>query len=202
MSDEKSLELSGLQAAVTPASPLTNGSRVGYFPVSSIKLVVMNFCTLGAYQYYWFYKNWQLIKERESLDISPFWRTFFAVMYCFPLFWKIEGSGDVLHLRQSISFSVLAGGWVLFSVLSMLPDPYWFVSFLSVVCLVPVQQYINLINEQLAPGHDPNTYFTAWNIVAVVVGGSFFILAFIATILASEYSDLPSSVIDTFLSPK
>ena len=186
MSDEKALERSGIQAELTPAPPLTNGSRVSYFPVSLVKLVVMHFCTLGAYQYYWIYENWRLIKERECLDILPFWRTCFAVIYCFPLFGEIEGSGKLLHLRQSISSGILAGGWVLSSVLSMLPDPYWLVSFLSVVFLVPVQQQINRINEQVAPGHDPNKHFTAWNIVAVVVGGSVFVLALIVTFVAKE----------------
>ena len=179
MNDEKGLEHSGIKAEPTSAPPLTNGLRPNYFSVSMVKLVVMNFCTLGAYQYYWFYENWQLIKERESLDILPFWRTFFAVIYCFPLFGKIETTGDLLHFRQLIPSGVLAAGWILLSVLSMLPDPYWLVTFLSIVFLVPVQQQINRINEQLAPGHNPNKNFTAWNIVAIVVGGSFFILALI-----------------------
>jgi hypothetical protein len=179
MSDNKALGRSGLQAEPIPAPPLTNGSRVSYFPVSLVKLVVMHFCTLGAYQYYWLYENWRLIKEREYSDIRPFWRTFFAVFYCFSLFEKIEGSGKLLHLRQSISSGVLAGGWALFSVLSILPDPYWLLTFLSVVFLVPVQQQINRINGQLVPGHDPNQRFTAWNIAAVAVGGSFLVVALI-----------------------
>jgi hypothetical protein len=184
MSDEKPLERSRIQTEPTPAPRLTNGSRVSYFPVSLVKLVVMHFCTVGAYQYYWFYKNWELIKERECSDITPFWRTCFAVIYCFPLFRNIEGSGKLLHLRQSISSDVLAGGWVLFSVLSMLPDPYWLVTFLSVGILVPIQRQIDRINEQVAPGHNPNNRFTGWNIVAVVLGGSVFALALIGTFVA------------------
>lgn len=186
MSDEKALERSGIQAELTPSPPLTNRSSVSYFPVSLVKLVVMHLCTLGAYQYYWIYENWRLIKKREGSDIQPFWRACFAVIYCFPLFGQIEGNGKSLHLRQSISSNVLAGGWVLSTVLSMLPDPYWVISFLSVVFLVPVQQQINRINEQVAPGHDPNKQFTAWNIVAVVVGGSVFVLALVVTFIAKE----------------
>jgi hypothetical protein len=186
MSDEETLARSGINAEHTPTSLRADDSRPTYFPVSLVKLVAMNCCTLGAYQYYWFYENWQLIQKRESMDIRPFWRTFFAVVYCFPLFEKIERTGDLLNLRQFISSNVLAGGWVLLSVLSMLPDPYWLVTFLSVVFLVPVQQQINWINERLAPGHDPNKNFTAWNILAVVVGGSFFVLAVTITFFAME----------------
>ena len=115
------------------------------------------------------------------MDILPFWRTCFAVIYCFQRFEKREDSGKLLHLRQSISSRVLAGSWVLLSVLSILPDPYWLVTLLSIVFLVPVQQQINRINEQLVPGHDPNNHFTAWNLVAVVVGGSVFVLVLIGT---------------------
>jgi hypothetical protein len=49
---------------------------------------------------------------------------------------------------------------------------------------VPVQQQINRINEHVAPGHDLNKHFTAWNIVAVVVGGSVFVLALVVTFIA------------------
>ena len=36
-----------------------------YFPVSNTKLVLLSVCTLGLYEFYWFYKNWALVKERE-----------------------------------------------------------------------------------------------------------------------------------------
>ena len=184
MSDEKMLERSRLQVEPTPSPALTNGSRVSYFPVSLVKLMVMHCCTWGAYQYYWFYKSWQIIREREHVNILPFWRTVFAVIYCFQHFEKIEDSGKLLHLRQSISSRVLAGCWVLLSVFSIPPDPYWLGTLLSPVFLVPAQQQINRIYEQLAPGHDPNKHFTAWNIVAVVVGGCVFVLALIGTFAA------------------
>ena len=57
------------------------------------------------------------------------------------------------------------------------------VTLLSIVFLVQVQQQINRINEQLVPGHDPNKHFTAWNLVAVVVGGSVFVLVLIGTVV-------------------
>ena len=184
MSDENALERSGLKLECISASPLTNDQTVRYFPVSLVKLVVMNLCTWGVYQYYWFYENWKLIQKREGSDISPFWRTCFAVIYCFPLFETIECRAKLLSLRPAISSGILAGGWVFLSVLSMLPDPYWLVTFFSVVFLVPVQEHINRINEQSAPGHNPNTRFTAWNIVAVIVGGSVFVLAVVVTFVA------------------
>jgi len=45
-----------------------------FFAVTTFKYVLMFVCTFSFYQIYWFYKNWQLIKEREGfagLRISP-----------------------------------------------------------------------------------------------------------------------------------
>jgi len=53
-----------------------------FSPVSKTKLAVMSICTLGMYDLYWFYKNWGLVKDRNNLEIKPFWRAFFAFFYC------------------------------------------------------------------------------------------------------------------------
>jgi hypothetical protein len=78
---------------------------------------------------------------------------------------------------------VLASGWILSSMLLILPDPYWLVTYLSILFLIPVQQAANRINESLVPRHDRNERFTAWNKVAVVIGGVLFIVSVIATIV-------------------
>jgi hypothetical protein len=154
-----------------------------YFPVSITKFVVMHCCTLGAYQFYWFYENWKIIREREQTAISPFWRTFFAFIFCYPLFEAIRDSAASLKMPQLASPHVLATVWVLLSMLWILPDPYWLASFLSIGLLVPIQQMANGINQSLAPNADRNDRFTAWNKVAIVIGGPLFIIGVIAAFL-------------------
>jgi len=68
-------------------------------------------------------------------------------------------------------------------MLFLLPDPYWLVNFLSVFFLIPVQKTAIRINESLVPGHDRNERFSAWNMVAVVIGGSLFMLGVTAVFL-------------------
>jgi hypothetical protein len=176
MRDEKAEEGSKAQTKATPESLSARNSKPIYFPVSLTKLVVMNFCTWGVYQFYWFYENWKLIQEREQSEISPFWRTFFAFIYCYVLFQKVQSAATSLEIRQSISPNALASGWLLLSLLLVLPDPYWLVNFLSVFFLIPVQQNANRINESLVPGHDRNERFSFWNKVAVAIGGVLFIV--------------------------
>jgi hypothetical protein len=183
LKDENDLERPDTHSATAAGISSASDSKPIYFPVSLTKFVVMHFCTLGAYQFYWFYENWKLIREREQSEASPFWRTCFAFIYCYALFEKIRSSAASLKIGQSISVQVLASGWILLSVLLILPDPYWLVTYLSILFLLPVQQAVNRINESLVPGHDRNERFTAWNKVAVVIGGVLFIVSVIAIFL-------------------
>src|SRR5215510_10043913 len=176
MGNEKAQGTSDAQTGATPVSLAARNPLPIYFPVSLRKLVVMNFCTWGGYQFYWFYENWKIIQKREQSEVSPFWRTFFAFIYCFALFEKVQSAAASLQIRQSLPPSALASGWVVSSMLFLLPDPYWLVNFLSVFFLIPVQKTAIRINESLVPGHDRNERFSAWNMVAVVIGGSLFML--------------------------
>jgi len=49
----------------------TLASDPPFFAVSVLKLFVMCVCTFGIYQFYWFYKNWQRIAERDRETVWP-----------------------------------------------------------------------------------------------------------------------------------
>ena len=85
-----------------------------------------------------------------------------------------------------VSAGFLAVCWIVVTILSRLPDPYWLVSFLAVFFLVPVQSAINSINEKHFPEHDRNSRPTAWNMVAVAVGGPFFVFCVYATLYMQD----------------
>jgi hypothetical protein len=48
--------------------PLTIPAKCMFFPVSLFKLTVMSLFTLGLYEIYWFYRNWQLIKAMNPSE--------------------------------------------------------------------------------------------------------------------------------------
>ena len=52
---------------VLPAQPDSGPSL--FFPTSKTKLMVMYLSTFGFYGYYWFYKNWEFLKE--ALPVLP-----------------------------------------------------------------------------------------------------------------------------------
>ena len=183
LNDENNQESLDTHSADTAVVSSASESKPIYFPVSLTKFVVMHFCTVGLYQFYWFYENWKLILEREQSEASPYWRTFFTFIYCYALFEKVRSSADSLKVGHSISVQILASGWVLLSTLLILPDPYGLIALLSILFLIPVQQAANRVNELLVPGHDRNERFTAWNKVAVVIGGLLLILVVIGTFI-------------------
>src|SRR5262249_41429933 len=120
MGNEKAQWSSDAQTGSSSVSLAASNPQSIFFPVSLAKLVVMNFCTWGGYQFYWFYENWKIIQKREQSEVSPFWRTFFAFIYCFALFQKVQSTAASLQIRQSIAPVTQASGWSILSMLFML----------------------------------------------------------------------------------
>jgi len=160
-------------------------SRVAtmYFPVSLLKLAVMSICTFGVYELYWFYKNWTAIKERSEPEIMPLGRAFFALLFCYSLFSEIRATAKSRAIQDAVPAGPLAAGWIIFTLLGRLPDPYWLVSLLSIAFLLPVQEAVNEINATVDPKHDSNSTFTRWNVVAIVAGGLLLALVLVAEFL-------------------
>lgn len=147
-----------------------------FFPVSIAKFVVLSVCSLGIYDLYWFYKNWQLVRAREKSDISPFWRTTFAYFFCYPLFKQIRDNDLQIGGTGTLPAGALATGWIVVTLLWQMPDPYWLAAVLACVFMLPVQIVANRINSVAAPNHDRNTRFTLWNWLTVAIGVAILVL--------------------------
>jgi hypothetical protein len=178
MSDDTSLPLDtsvyAPPKAIDPPLPTSGSKRPPiFFATSPLKLVVMSTVTLGFYELFWFYANWQRLKRRGHPRISPFWRTFFALFFCYSLFRTVKQTARAEKIAARFSPGLLALGWVLVKFLSVLPKAGWVLSYGAVFLLVPIQMTMNDVNRALYPNHDPNTRFTAWNIVGIVLGGLF-----------------------------
>jgi hypothetical protein len=153
------------------------GRPATFFAVSPLKLVVMSVVTLGGYELFWFYANWQRLRRRTMPRISPFWRTMFVYFTCYSLFKTVRETAHSANVGARFSPLLLAIGWVVTTLLWKLPSAAWLITYAAVFFLIPVQITMNKVNEVLDPGHDPNTRFTAWNIVGIVLGGLLLALA-------------------------
>lgn len=174
-------------AVVADAMPFAaESAETPFFPVSVAKLLVLSICTLGLYEVYWFYKNWQRIKAREGSDISPVPRALFSVFYCYPCFARIRDFEAPTLAKSALAAGPLATAWIITTLLHKLPDPFWLVSMFAVGFVAPVQAHANRINAACSPDHDPNSRFSFWNWVAVVLGSLFVTLAVFATLFPSK----------------
>jgi len=141
-----------------------------FFAVSLLKFAVMSLFTLGLYELYWFYRNWQRIRVRQQRDIKPSLRTMFALIYCYPCFREIRKTGLQIVAGTAPPMGLLAAGWTVMYLAFQLPKPGWLIAIFSWVFIVPVQAYVNQINLEAVPEHDRNSRFTAWNWVGICVG--------------------------------
>ena len=67
-------ELRTVVNASAPAEPV-------YFYVPPSRIVLFSILSCGAYELYWIYRNWCYIRDRDTLVISPFWRSTFGLLY-------------------------------------------------------------------------------------------------------------------------
>jgi hypothetical protein len=146
-----------------------------FFSVSPVKLLVMSIATFGVYEIFWFFANWQRMKKRGQ-NVSPFWRTLFATIFCYSLFKTVKETATSSGIPARFSPGFLAVGWIVTTLMWRLPDPGWLVANAAVLFLLPVQKSMTDVNEALYPGHDPNARFTAWNVAAIAFGAVVFVL--------------------------
>ena len=144
-------------------------SQFLYIPLS--RYIIMSIITFGIYQVYWIYKNWEYLKNRDNLNIHPFWRGIFGIFTIHELLKKIHDD-PILNKNKSAEFnhSSLATGWVIISICSYifsrifdslyLGDLGFIIILVFLVIelsfLIPVQRYINEVNARVTPA--PNYY--------------------------------------------
>jgi hypothetical protein len=163
-----------------PAADLARARAQGpFFAVSTAKLVILSLTTLNYYQFWWHYKNWAAIRARGD-EVSPFWRGFFGQFTCYGLFVRLEAAGrrDDLRMWPGPDICTIAyllaylPAWLLFKF-----PPWPFVSYLSVLALLPANDLARRLNEwdePTAPAVVPWSWLNvAW---VLLIGGPSFVL--------------------------
>ena len=166
--------------------PAAEETRPMFFPVGLSKLTIMTVGTWGIYEFYWFYQNWKSVRQLTGEKLNAPVRALFYPLTSFSLFPRIRDQGQRLQVAFTVRPGVLATVVLLWNALWRLPDPYWIISFLGFVPLLYVQSAVNKINQQVAPGSNPNTRLGAWNIVALIAGAALLALVVVGMLLGEE----------------
>ncbi len=160
-----------------------NSTAIEYFSVSLIKLAIMSIISLGLYDFYWFYKNWQKIfaqekKEKAFFSMSAGIRALpiFNLFYCYSLFGRIIKSAKELGYKTN--FSIL--GLYLFYIFAILfnraDNLVFLITFLRIFPLLAIQQAINFNNQKINPDSKINSRLFVAEIIIALLGISFLAL--------------------------
>jgi hypothetical protein len=156
-----------------------------WFMVGSVKLAVMMVATLGLYQIYWFYKQWDRVRDAGD-NVAPAPRSIFSIVFCYSLFRRIIDSTHAVGLNTSIPPSLLAIGFVVSSLMWRANGPESYLGFLAFVPLVAAQRIANAVARGQGSTEDRNTRLTWLNWVGVVVAAGFFALLVLGLALQSR----------------
>lgn len=153
------------------SSALTKDTMFFYIPVS--RLVIMSILTNNLYVAYWMYKNWKVIKNYEKSDILPFWRGVFGVFFIYNLFEIIPYNYESKSSHKANFSTNLAIVWIVLALLGTLvsKSSEWLdipslqylgmlITFFNFMFFIPVQKYINTVNEMI----EPRPMYNKWSI--------------------------------------
>ena len=142
-----------------------------FYPVSTTKMSVMIFMTLGVYIYYWCYKNWQYIRTLEQSSIWPRARAFFNVVWYFPLFAKLKANNDAREQpKKLISETTAISLFVVYVIVSItysMRDDFYVDVLILIVTFLPLALYINRINDKAGAAYQHNS---RWRLRHLVIG--------------------------------
>ena len=172
---EKSIEMT--DEVMTDHDQKIQSRKPLFLYIPPARLILLSITSMSLYEAYWIYKNWQYIKERDNLNISPFWRGVFGIFFCHSLLRRIHEDQESRSIQiPTFSPGTLATGWVILLIIANLVsrapsiEASIIAAFIpSFLCLVPVQNYINVVSEKMNPAQK----FYGWSsghIVCLVFG--------------------------------
>ncbi len=165
----------GFEPAASPVSER-------YARVALGKFVVMHLATLGLYSLVWFYRMWRAIKRDDDSRIIPLLRTVFGPLFYFGLISDLrKNSGADLSFALPVLYLMLSGlAW-------RLPDPYWLVTWLAFLPLLPA---VAAANRAAGPeaSETPAARWRGRNTAVTLLG-----LPLVAIALASALGLIPSN---------
>lgn len=162
-----------------------------FFTAPTVKLVVMSLCTFGLYEFYWFYKNWQVIKDNTGTFLSPGWRATFSPLYAYTCFNPIKIAAEETGMEDLPPVYLLALSYLLLNMLcwslSLLTDNSLlsFLSSFSFLPIIPVNNLAMRVNEKRSPDTGSNG-FSILNGLAIAAYGCFALLSAMASTIQTS----------------
>jgi predicted membrane metal-binding protein len=130
---------------------------------------------------FWMYDQWTFLKNKQNLNISPGWRAFFSPLWAGSLAGHIQKYLKKENIDTSYSPILIGISFFILSALYKLPDPYWLITFLSFIPILPILDAMNQYYEK-HDSHLPASELTWWQNILVGIGLFTIVAAFYGTI--------------------
>lgn len=147
----------------------SNDVRVGnlYFYIPIKRFVIMTVLSLGLYEFYWFYKQWYYWACKHKQGYRSPDRELSWILFPWTIFQKIETDKEMnavvrADFNGAVLFWMWAGfglfmGMLMFGIQSfgrMNSILYYLSGVADIIFLIPIQRYINRVNDKLGNTYD------------------------------------------------
>lgn len=149
------------------------------------KFILLCVITFGLYELFWFYKTWKFLKEKNNLDISPFWRTVFSGLYAGSNAKHVLNLAKGINYQKEYSPTLIGISYIILNVLWRLPDPYWLLSIFSFLPMIPIVKAMNFYWQNKNPNL-PLKKFPMWQVILIILGIIFLILMLIGIFIPEQ----------------
>ncbi len=165
--------------AHTPSStmPPTPSLPALYTP-GLAKFIVMNLTTFGFYSAYWGYRNWKVMRLSGRTDAWPPLCGIFLPLTLYSLITKTTKERDILSL-PSDKLTLMAILYFGLNVSSRIPGIGDYISLITFVPLVFVNQYFTMINQMNRHDTTEIERFSESNLVIAILGSILIVMALI-----------------------
>lgn len=170
----------------TPKATITATAGAPFFATPTAKLAALSVVTFGVYEAIWAYQSWKSVRARTGKPIRPFWRALFAPLWMFILLDELNQQAATAEVESSVSPGGHGAAFFVLSALWRLPDPWFFISSLSFLPLLPANTLARRLNERLAPETTPVVGWSGVNIAALLLGGALFAMAVVGTFVPED----------------
>ncbi|ALD21025.1 hypothetical protein [Hymenobacter sp. DG25A] len=140
--------------------------------INNNKFVLLCVATFGAYSLWWQYKTWRFFKQLHQSDIWPVPRAIFSLITVYQLLKDIRQFAEPTYDTSSFNPGGLATGYIIISLFSRLPDPFWIIAVGAFGFLVSAHQLFNTaLYQRKEIFATEQRQFSSRQIVLLVLGG-------------------------------
>ena len=170
-----------------PISTPTGEGQFNFYTVGPLKFVLLALTTFGIFVLYWFYKNWDVIRQRENEAIWPFWRAVFTGLWTFSMGGRFHAYAAQRGFSLEFPYVPIGIAFLVANIAARADGPLAFLSYVGFLIVIPFDFAARRLNGggQLA---EP-TYgsFSALNVVWIIVGGILLLFALLGIFIGDEF---------------